>query len=123
MDDEAWAWEQRGYVTWELAVIVVVKRSGTLSVLTAGVRTDEGEESSLLVFRNHTEAQAYREDTKRVAGHGIVGVEDSRIAGLLGRYGLRWVAMADSWDEDDNLRVDQYEADRFIALLERGFRA
>src|SRR5215210_1172817 len=119
MDADAWAWEQRGYVTWELAVIVTVKRSGTLSVRTANVETDEGKESALLLFRNHTEAQAYREDTKQVAGYGIVGVEETRIAGLLGRYGLRWVAMADSWDENDGgVAVTTFDGDRFLKLLD-----
>jgi hypothetical protein len=123
--DEEWAWDERGYVTWELTVIVVVKRTGALAVQTAtveGDEGDEGDESALLIFPNRAEAQAYREDTNQFAGYGIVGVEEARIAGLLGRYGLRWVAMADSWGEVGGLTVTTFDGDRFLKLLGEGIK-
>jgi hypothetical protein len=117
--DEEWAWHERGYVMWELTVIVVIKRTGALAVQTATV---EGDESALLIFPNRVEAQAYREDTNQFAGYGIVGVDEARIAGLLGRYGLRWVAMADSWDEAADLAVTTFDGGRFLKLLDEGIK-
>ena len=120
--DEEWAWAERDYVTWELTVIVVVKRTGALAVRTAKVEGDEGEESALLVFPSRLEAQAYREDTRQLSGFGIVTLDAARIAGLLGRYGLRCVAMAESWDEGDDLTVTTFDGDRFLKLLDEGIK-
>ena len=120
--DEEWAWDQKDYVTWELTIIVIVKRTGALAIQLVPVEDDEDEEA-LLIFRSHLEAQAYREDTKQFAGYGIVGVDEARIAGLLGRYGLRWVAMADSWNENDGgVAVTTFDGDRFLKLLDEGIK-
>jgi hypothetical protein len=120
--DEEWAWDQKDYVTWELTIIVVVKRTGALAIKTTTAEVDEGKERALLIFRSRVEAQAYREATKLFAGYGIVGVDEARIAGLLGSYGLRWVAMADSWDEGGDVVATTFDGDRFLRLLEIGFK-
>ena len=120
--DEEWAWAEQDHVTWEPTIIVVVKRTGALAIRTTPVEGDDGKESALLIFRSRGEAQAYREDTKLFAGYGIVGVDEARIAGLLGSYGLRLVAMADSWDEGDGLVVTTFEGDRFLKLLDEGIK-
>ena len=69
--DEEWARTQRDYVTWELTVIVVIKRTGALAVHTATVEVDEGEETALLIFPSRVDAQAHREDCGLFAGYGI----------------------------------------------------
>jgi hypothetical protein len=58
----------------------------------------------------------------QLTGYGIVTLDGARIAGLLGRYGLRRVAMADAWGKDGNLTVTIFEGDRFLKLLEMGFQ-
>jgi hypothetical protein len=119
---EEWAWDERGYVTWELKVIVIVKRTGALAVKTATVEVDEGYETALLIFPSRVDAEAYREDTGQVAGYGIVGVDEARVAGLLGRYGLRWVALADPWYESEGLVVTTFEGDRFLKVLDEAIK-
>lgn len=120
--DEEWAWDRKDYVTWELTIIVIVKRTGALAVTTTTLDEDEDKESALLMFPSRLEAQAYREDAGQLAGYGIVTLDEARIAGLLGRYGLRWVALADSWDEGGSLTVTTFDGDRFLKLLEMGTR-
>jgi hypothetical protein len=126
--DEEWAWSEEDYVTWELTIIVVVQRTGALAIKLVPVEGDEDEESTLLkedallIFRSRLEAQAYREETKQFAGYGIVGVDEARIAGLLGRYDLRWVAMADSWDENGVATTTTFDGDRFLKLLGEGIK-
>jgi hypothetical protein len=120
--DEEWAWDQRGYVTWELKVIVVVKRTGALAIQTATVEGDEGDQTGLLIFPSRADAQAYREDTGQITGYGIVGVDEAMIAGLLGTYGLRWVALADPWYESEGLVVTTFEGDKFLKLLDEAIK-
>jgi hypothetical protein len=64
--DEEWAWDQKDYVTWELTIIVIAKRTGTLAIRVTPVEVDDGKESALLIFRSRLEAQAFREDLKRL---------------------------------------------------------
>jgi hypothetical protein len=120
--DEEWAWDQKDYVTWELTIIVIVKRTGTLAIRVTPVEVDDGKESALLIFRSRLEAQAFREDLKLFAGHGIVTLDQARIAGLLGSYDLRWVAMADSWDEGGDVVATTFDGDRFLKLLDEGIK-
>jgi hypothetical protein len=115
--DEEWAWDQKDYVTWELTITAIVQRTGALAIQLVPVE-DEEDEEALLIFRSRLEAQAYREDTKQFAGYGIVSVDEARIAGLLGRYGLRWVAMADSWNENGGIAATTFDGDRFLKLLD-----
>jgi hypothetical protein len=119
--DEEWAWSEEDYVTWELAIIVVVQRTGALAIKLVPVEGDEDEEA-LLIFPSRLEAQAYREDTKQFAGYGIVGVDEARIAGLLGRYSLRWVTMADSWNENGGIAATTFDGDRFLKVLDEGIK-
>jgi hypothetical protein len=105
--DEEWTRTQQDYVTWELAMIVVIKRTGAFAVYTATVEGGEG----LLLFQSHLDAQAYREDSGLFVGYGVVGVDEPRIAGLLARYGLRWVHLADPWHESEGLVVTPFEGD------------
>jgi hypothetical protein len=115
--DEEWAWDQKDYVTWELTIIAIVQRTGALAIQLVPVE-DEEDEEALLIFRSRLEAQAYREETKLFAGYGIVTLDQARIAGLLGRYGLRWVAMADSWNENGGIAATTFDGDRFLKLLD-----
>jgi hypothetical protein len=120
--DEEWAWDQKDYVTWELTIIVIVKRTGALAIRVAPVEVDDGKESGLLIFRSRLEARAYRQDTKLLTGYGIVTLDQAMIAGLLGRHGLRWVAMADSWDEGGDVVATTFDGDRFLKLLDEGIK-
>jgi hypothetical protein len=93
-----------------------------MAIRVAPVEVDDGKENALLIFRSRLEAQAYREDLKLFAGYGIVGVDAAKIAGLLGSYDLRWVALADSWDENGDVVATTFDGDRFLKLLDEGFR-
>jgi hypothetical protein len=50
------------------------------------------------------------------------GVDQARIAGLLGSYDPRWGAMADSWDEGGELAATTFDGDRFLKLLDEGIK-
>jgi hypothetical protein len=120
--DKEWAWSEQDYVTWELTIIVIVKRTGTLAIRVTQVEVEEGKESALLIFRSRLEAQAFREAANLFAGYGVVGVDAARIAGLLGTFDLRWVALADSWDEGGDVAATTFDGDRFLKLLDEGIK-
>ena len=101
---------------------MIVKRTGALAIRITPVEVNDGKESALLIFRSRVEAQAYREDLKLFAGYGIASVDEARIAGLLGSYDLRWVALADSWDKDGDVVATTFDGDRFLKLLDEGFK-
>ena len=110
-------------MTWELTIIVIVKRTGALAIRITPVEVDDGKkESALLIFRSRLEAQAFREHTKLFAGYGIVGVDEARIAGLLGSYDIRLEALADSWDEGGDVVATTLDGDRFLKLLDEGIK-
>lgn len=120
--DEEWAWSEVGYVTWEPTIIMVLHRDGNVAVKAAVVETDDGKEDALLIFRSRLEAQAYREDTNQYTGFGIVGVDETRIAGLLGRYGIGSVALVESWDKDSSTVSQNFSGNGFLRLLEAGLK-
>ena len=86
------------------------------------VEGEDGEESALLMFQTYLEARAYQEYTRQWAGYAIMGVDPPRIAALLAKYGLRWVSVPRSFNEEGDLTVNTFKGHRFIALLERSIR-
>jgi hypothetical protein len=49
-------------------------------------------------------------------------VDEARIAGLLGTFDLRWVALADSWGDNGDVVATTFDGDRFLKLLDEGIK-
>jgi hypothetical protein len=115
--------EMPGFITWELTVMAIVKQNGAQSVMTVSLADDEGEKWALVVFERRETAQRYKEETGNYAGHGLVGVDEARIAALLARYDLRWVAMPKAFLDAERMDVDLIEGEKFLELLGRSIRS
>jgi hypothetical protein len=117
--DEEWARMMEGYVMFEPTIMVFLHEDGAWGMRTLMVEGEDGRESGLLVFQTYLEAQAYQELTRQWAGYAIMMVDAPRIAALLAKFGLRWVAIARTFNEEGGLTVDRIKGHRFVALLER----
>jgi hypothetical protein len=120
--DEEWARMMEGYVMFEPTIIVFVHEDGSQGVSTAVVEGEDGKESGLLVFQTYLEAQAYQEFTRQWVGYAMMMVDAPRIATVLAKFGLRWVAIARTFNEEGDLTVDRFKGHRFVALLERSIK-
>ena len=49
-------------------------------------------------------------------------MDEARIAGLLGSFGLRWVAMADAGARGEDFTVTTFQSDRFLKLLDEAIK-
>jgi hypothetical protein len=117
--DEEWARLMEGYVMFEPTIMVFVHEDGAQGVSTAVVEGEDGKERALLVFQTYLEGRAYQEFTRQWTGEAIMMVDAPRIAALLAKYGLRWVAIARTFNEEGDLTVGRFKGHRFVALLER----